>query len=121
MHLEMRILLERLDRHECATLTERETSLRATVVARAPALGDDGREVLFRLPTTKRAAQIDATRRVEAEVPHPVGGQAAAIATPAERIGRGRNDPEDRSVGEREAIGRRRRMFDDRFDRAVVL
>ena len=39
----------------------------------------------------------------------------------AEGLGRRRDDAEDRAVGQREAIGRRGRLFVDRGDRAVVL
>ena len=76
--------------------------------------------LLVRRPLPERRAQVDSSRRVEAEIPQAVGGQPAAIAAPAERLGRGRDDPERGAVGQAEAIGRGRRRFDDRLDRPVV-
>ena len=62
-------------------------------------------------PRAQRRAQVDAARRVQAQVPHAVGRQAAAVAAAAERLGGRRDDAEGRAVRQREAIGRRRRLL----------
>ncbi len=50
-------------------------------------------------------------RRIQAQVPQPVGREPAAIARLAERLGGGRDDAEHQAVRQPEAIGRRRRRF----------
>ena len=51
--------------------------------------------------------QVESAPRVQAEQPEPVGRQTAAIAGRAEGLGRRRDDPEGRAVGQPEAFGRR--------------
>ena len=82
VHLEVRILLQQiLHRHERAAIAEREALFGAAVVARPPAAGDQRRRAHRRVaPRAQRRAQIDAARRVEAQVPHAVGRQPAAVA-----------------------------------------
>ena len=55
--------------------------------------------------------------RIEAQQPHAVGGQPAAIAVGAERLRRRRDDAERRAVGQREAFGRRRARSPSGSDR----
>ena len=69
------------DRHERAPIAERQAIFGAAVVARAASRRAISAAVRRRdAPRAQRRAQIDAARRVEAQVPHAVGGQPAAVA-----------------------------------------
>src|SRR5206468_6715686 len=82
--------------------------------------GDDQRlQLVSRASAAERLSEIDALLRVEAEVPHAVGGEAAPVAAGTERLGRRRDDAEDRAVGKRVAVGGRRALLDHRLDRSV--
>src|SRR5262249_13948205 len=71
--------------------------------------------------TAQRPAQVDAAHRIEAEVPHAVGRQAASIAVGAERRRCRRDDAEYGAVAQAEAIRRCRRILDYGLDPAVAL
>ena len=66
----------------------------AAIGAALPRVGDQRRELVARGARAQRRAQVDAARGVEAQVPHAIGGQPAAIAVAAERLGRRRDDAE---------------------------
>src|SRR6478735_1439973 len=104
MHFEVRILLERAHRHERAPLAKLEALLGAAVVACLPGTGQKSFQFAGGGPGAQRAAEIDAARRVETQIPDTVGREAAAIAAPAEGLGRRRDDTEGRAIGEGEAI-----------------
>src|SRR5258706_2274342 len=105
MHLEMRILLQILGRDERGTLAQAQTLFRAAVAALAPPRLDQVGEPLVAGAGAQRAAQVGAVQGVETEVPDAVRREAAAIAGTAEgRRGR-RDDAEDRTVRQREAVG----------------
>src|SRR5262249_40632562 len=91
------------------------------ILSLSPALPDGGRDLLWGMTGPERGTEIDAARGVETEVPHSVGGQAAAIAALAERIGCRGNDSEDGAVPQRETIRRCGRVLDDRCDLTVML
>src|SRR6266568_2115254 len=83
MHLEMRIALEQiLHRNERAPVAELEALLGAAIVAAAPAFRDHRLECIDRDAAAQRTAEIHTVRRVEAEIPHAVSRQPAAVARP---------------------------------------
>src|SRR5262249_45171583 len=113
---------------ELPNLNERAASVRhaepllgAAVGAAAPAFEDQRAKRLARGPPTESLAEIHAARGVEAEVPHAVGGEPAAIAGSAERRGGGRDDPEHVAVGQPETVGGSGAVFLDGLDGAVAL
>ena len=65
----------------------RQARFGAAIGALAPGVGDGARDRLVARAGPQRLPQIDAARRVEAQIPQPVGRQPAAIA------GRGRTAP----------------------------
>ena len=67
----------------------------------------------------QRSPEVGALRRVQAEIPHAVGGEATPVAVGAERRrGRG-DDAEHGAVGEAIALGGRRAAgLDERLDAA---
>ena len=71
-------------------------------------------------PRLSARAEIDATVRVQTQVPHAVGCQPAAIARPAERLRRRRDDAEDGAVRQPESIRRRRRVVDEGLNGPVA-
>ena len=95
MHLKVRILLERFDRHEGTAFAKREARLCAAILSLSPALPDDGGDLVCGMTRPERGTEIDAACGIETEVPHSVCGQAAAIAALAKRIGCRGNDSED--------------------------
>src|SRR6476646_12168150 len=110
VHFQVRVSFEQiLHRHERPAIAKRETPLRAAIVARTPDVGYPGPNCLDRVPSTQRFSQINTVRRIEAEVPHAIRCQTAAVAGAAERSGRGRDDAEHGPVWEREAISGGRR------------
>ena len=109
VHLEMRILAKSPERNEGTPVVQREPGFGAAIVATLPAGGDQLRSLRAGAPP-QGGAQVDSARGVEAQVPHAVGGQPAAIAAAAERIGRGRDDAEHGAIRQPEPIGRRRRI-----------
>src|SRR5438034_768783 len=95
----MWIALELPDLHQGPAVSRDQSLLGAAIGAAAPPTGDERSQLLSSRAPAKRPAQIDARDRVEAEVPHAVGGETAAVARTAERRGRRRDDPEGRPVG----------------------
>ena len=98
VHLEVRILPQQIPpartrggRRARGGLRRRDRRARAS-------RRDQRAQFISRHALPERTAQIDALRRVEAQIPHAVGGQAAAIAGAAERLGRRRDDAERRAV-----------------------
>ena len=57
MHLEVRILFERFDRHECAAFAKREPRFGAAIVALLPALRDERRDFFSRLHRARSGAR----------------------------------------------------------------
>ncbi len=120
VHFEVRVLAEVLDRHEAAALApEGQAFLGTAVRALAPSGRDECGQLLARGAAAQRPTKVDAARRVEAQVPQAVGRQPATIAAAAERVGGRGDDAEQRTVWQREAVGWRRRVLDDRLDGAV--
>src|SRR5262249_56726295 len=95
--------------------------LGAAVGTRTPAAGDQRLDRRVRRTPAQRPAQVDAAHRIEAEVPHAVGRQAASIAVGAERRRCRRDDAEYGAVAQAEAIRRCRRILDYGLDPAVAL
>ena len=108
VHLEVGIALQLADLDERAALgrPRREAGLGAPVGPAPPRARDQLPERLTARPTPQRLAQIEAGLRVEAEVPHAVGGEAAPVAGLAEGLRGRRDDAEDRR---RPAAGSARR------------
>src|SRR5262245_8331965 len=104
VHFEVRVVLERLERHERPPIAERQALLGASVVASTPGGRNHRFQILSAGAGAERGAQIDASSGVEAEIPDAVGREAAPVARPAERVCRGRNDAERRAFRQREAI-----------------
>src|SRR5687768_6833138 len=120
VHLEVGIPLEAADLDEGAAIAQRQPVFGAAIDARAPAASDHGRERFQRRARAQRRAKIDTGQRVEAQVPHAVGGETAAIAVGAERGGGGGYDTEHGAVGKPVAVGRRGAVLDDRRDSPVT-
>src|SRR5690349_4531298 len=91
VHLEVRIALEAADLHERLAVAQRQPVLGAAVRAGAPAAGDQRLQLLGAGAAAEQPAQVDASRRVETQIPQAVGGEAAAVAVRAEGRGRGRD------------------------------
>ena len=111
MHLEMRILPQRVRsaRTRGARRARAGSSApRSSRPASRPRSAPSARRASRRARSAR--AQIDAARRIQAQVPHAVGGQPAAVAAAAEGLGRRRDDAEHRAVRQPKAIGGRRRV-----------
>src|SRR6185503_5116592 len=91
MHLEMRIAPQAIQRDERRARAARQPLFGAAVAALLPDGTNHRRNLGRRRTGSQRAPQILSFVRIQAEVPHPVGGQAAAVAVAAERS-RGRRD-----------------------------
>src|SRR3989442_15903511 len=116
----MRVLFEARDLHERRPLAERQALLGAAVGALPPPARDEPRELLARRAAPQRPSQVGPLERVETEVPHAVGGEAAPVARRAERRGGGRDDAEDGPVGEPVAIGGGPGLLEHGLDPAVA-
>src|SRR5258706_1198452 len=121
VHLEVGVALELADLHEGAPAGRRQPLLRSAILASLPRGADEGQQLLARSARPQRLAQVRAARRVEAEVPEAVRGEAAAVAGPAEGRGGGGDDPEHAAVEEPEALGGRGGLLHDRLDPAIAL
>ena len=108
MHLQVRIAAQAIDGDERRTVARGEPLLGAAVAAHLPRRADQLRELLGGRTATQGTPQIGAVRAVETQVSQPIRCQPAAIAGVAERLGRRRDDAEDRAVRQAEAIRRRR-------------
>src|SRR5258705_6731637 len=111
VHLEVGVALELADLHEGAPAGRRQPLLRSAILPSLPRGADEGQQLLARSARPQRLAQVRAARRVEAEVPEAVRGEAAAVAGPAEGRGGGGDDPEHAAVEEPEALGGRRGLL----------
>src|SRR5258706_917595 len=119
VHLEVGFAVELDDRHEGAPAGRRQPLLRSAILASLPRGADEGQQLLARSARPQRLAQVRAARRVEAEVPEAVRGEAAAVAGPAEGRGGGGVDPEHAAVAEPEALGGLGGLLHDRLPLAV--
>src|SRR5713226_3261011 len=99
VHLQMRVALELADLDQGPALDHRQPLLGPAVRPTLPPGDDERFELVARGPAPQRLPQIGPLGRVEAEVPHAVGREPAAVARAAEGLGRGRDDPEDIAVG----------------------
>ena len=120
VHFEVRILAKLLDPDEHAALARGGAQLRAAVGARAPDGGNARGNFLGRGACAQHLAEIDPGLRVQAQIPEPIRGQAAAVAAPAEWRGGRSDDAEHGAVRKPEALGGRGRIFVERRDRAVA-
>ena len=72
--------------------------LGAAIGAIDPPASEERGQVAVARARAKRRSQVDALRGVQAQIPHAVGGEPAAVAALAERLRRGRDDAERRAV-----------------------
>src|SRR2546428_9078928 len=84
-----------------------------------PPVDDQRLQLVSRASAAERLSEIDPLLRVEAEVPHAVGGEAAPVAARTERFGRRRDDAEERAVGKRVAVGGRPGLPGHRLDLSI--
>src|SRR6266542_7056445 len=84
VHLQMRVALELADLDQRPALGESQPLFRATVCAPAPSRSDQSLELVRRGAAPQRLSQIRPLGRVEAEIPHAVGREPAAVAGAAE-------------------------------------
>src|SRR5215468_3039815 len=120
VHLQVRIRAQATDLHERTAVPQPQPRLGAAVGAPVPRARDQRGELVTRGSTAERPPEVDALLGVEAQVEDTVGGEPAAVAARAERLRRGRDDPEDGAVGETVAIGGRGALLDDCLNRAIA-
>jgi len=116
----MRVFLQRRQRNQRCASADDEPLLGAAIGALRPDGSNQLNEIVAGRAGAERPAQVSSRGRVEAHQPDTVGGQAAAIAVPAKRPGRGCDDPERRAVRQREPIRGRRAPAANRLHCAVV-
>jgi len=105
VHFEVRILSKFFDPDEDAAVACGGAQLRATICARAPNGRNARGKFLSRSARAQHLPQIDPGLRVQAHIPEAVRGQAAAVATAAERRGGRSDDAKDGAVGKLETLG----------------
>src|SRR3990172_1779339 len=91
VHLEVRVLAKAFDFDERVPLRELEANLRAPILARAPARGEERFELLVARAGAQRRPEVETLLGVETGVKDSVRRQPAPVASPAERLG-GRGD-----------------------------
>src|SRR5712692_7595500 len=101
MHFEVRVLTKLVNADEHTAVPLGLAQLRPAVRAFAPDRGDARGEFLGRRACAQRLPEVDPRLRVQAEVPEAVGGQAAAVAAPAEGRGGRSDDSKNGAVGQR--------------------
>ena len=79
MHLQMGILAQVRNRNESPPLAERQPILGTAIHSRQPFGCDDSRQFVRGRPAPQRRTQVDASGRVESEVPESVGRQTAVV------------------------------------------
>src|SRR6059036_841379 len=99
VHLQVRIFAQATDLHEGRPVPKPQALLGPTIRPPRPSVDDQRLQLVSRAAAAERLSEIDPLLRVEAEIPHAVGGEAAPVAARAERFGRRRDGAEDRAVG----------------------
>jgi hypothetical protein len=100
-----------LDRNQCPALRLRCAFFRAAIRALCPNPRNHSRDFLARCATPQKPPEIRAPAGIEAQIPHAVGGEPAAIAIPAKRRGSRRDDAKNRAICQTKPFGRRVRTF----------
>src|SRR5919108_4639875 len=96
MHFEVWIFPKPLELDQHPPESELLALLGTPVTPVLPRRGDQGANVVARGPSAQGRSEVDALLRVEAQIPHAVGCQATAVATPTERRGGRGDDAEQR-------------------------
>src|SRR5579863_7027346 len=100
----MRVPPKLLDPDQHAALARGCAQLRAAISARTPHGGNARGNLLGRGARSQHLAEIDPGLSIEAQIPEPVRGEAAAVTAPAERR-RGRSDnSEHRAIRKPETL-----------------
>lgn len=73
--------------------------LGTTILTRLPHRCDQGLEVICRGPFPKRFPEVNAILGIQAQIPEPIGREAASVTGCAERSGGGRDNPKGRAIG----------------------
>src|SRR5690606_29689059 len=88
VHLEVRILLQRVQRNQRRLTVETEALFGASIGSERPDGSDQLAQFLSRRAGAERTTEVGAGGGIEAEEPDAIGGEAGPIAGRAERGGR---------------------------------